>query len=150
MWRHPGKAYCDEEAFEDWDERCHGRMDTKANRREYPECFLWSCCGGTLTSRGCVARVPGAPRVPGDTGSVSPDTDSDCDRAGHPGELQVDWNEWPDHDEDVHGDIDTAANRRDHPDGFKWTCCGAQADAPGCQADDDEEEGEEEEEEEED
>jgi hypothetical protein len=37
-----------------------------------------------------------------------------------------------------------------NPDGFKWTCCGGQADAPGCQADDDEEEGEEEEEEEED
>jgi hypothetical protein len=60
MWHHPGKAFCDEDAFEDWDESCHGRMDTKANRREYPECFLWNCCGCTLTSRGCVARVPGA------------------------------------------------------------------------------------------
>ena len=92
-----------------------------------------------------MARVPGASGVPGDNGSVSSDTESDCDRADHPGELKVDSNEWDNHDEDVHGDIDTAANRRDYPDGFKWTCCGGQADAPGCQADDNEDEGEEEE-----
>lgn len=129
---HPGEAECDFDSFEDWDERCHGPMDSKVNRRQFPESFLWSCCGGALNSRGCEARKPGEPRVPGDTGSVSSDTKSGLQREGHPGELEVVWDEWPDHDERVHGEIDTAANRRDFPDGFRWDCCGGRANAPGC------------------
>ena len=28
----------------DHDENCHGTIDTEANREEYPEGFVWSCC----------------------------------------------------------------------------------------------------------
>ena len=148
---HPGKSEVDEASFEDWDERCHGPMDSKTNRRQFPECFIWSCCGGTLESRGCTRREAGVPRVPGDNGSISSDTSSGVDRAGHDGELEVVWESWPDHDEYIHGAIDTAENRRDYPDGFRWTCCGKQADgSPCCIASDDDEEEEDEEDDEED
>ena len=45
-----------EEAFVDWDEDCHGPMDSNRNRRDYPENFLWSCCEKDGTSDGCVQR----------------------------------------------------------------------------------------------
>lgn len=41
------------EMWEDWDEDCHGPMDTKSNRREYPENFKWSCCKENGNSGGC-------------------------------------------------------------------------------------------------
>ena len=92
----------DTDAFVDWDERCHGPMDTKANRRQFPENFVWSCCDGTLGDLyGCMRRAPGEAREPGDNGYVSSDTASGVDRAGHDGELEVDWDGWPDHDEDA-------------------------------------------------
>ena len=45
-----------EESFEDWDEDCHGPMDTQANRRSYPENFKWTCCDKIALSSGCVRR----------------------------------------------------------------------------------------------
>ncbi|KAJ8468532.1 hypothetical protein ONZ45_g17208 [Pleurotus djamor] len=51
---HPGELECNYEAFEDWDEDCHGPMDTKSNRREFPENFNWSCCDNDGTEPGCV------------------------------------------------------------------------------------------------
>lgn len=145
---HPGEVEEDEESWPDHDERVHGRIDTKQNRRDYPEGFVWTCCGGGLTSPGCKLRGPTDVKQRGDTGSVSSDTASGVERDGHPGELEVNWEAWPDHDEDVHGEIDTAANRRDHPDGFVWSCCGKDADGSACddggeEEEDDEEEGEE-------
>ncbi|EPT01333.1 hypothetical protein FOMPIDRAFT_1015870 [Fomitopsis schrenkii] len=50
----------------------------------------------------------------------------------HPGSLQVDYSEWPDHDEDVHGPMDTPSNRRAHPQGFRWTCCTKDGSSTGC------------------
>jgi hypothetical protein len=41
------------EAFEDWDEDCHGPMDSKANRRDYPENFIWNCCDKDGLAEGC-------------------------------------------------------------------------------------------------
>lgn len=38
----------------------------------------------------------------------------------HDGEIGVDEDEWPDHDERCHGPIDTKYNRRNFPEGFKW------------------------------
>ena len=43
-----------EENFVDWDEACHGPMDTPANRRTYPENFQWTCCDKNGLSSGCV------------------------------------------------------------------------------------------------
>lgn len=43
-----------EENFADWDEACHGPMDTPANRRSYPENFQWTCCDNVGLSSGCV------------------------------------------------------------------------------------------------
>ena len=54
---HPGSLEVIDEEWPDHDERCHGRIDTKTNRTEYPEGFGWSCCGqqGTF-SEGCTKR----------------------------------------------------------------------------------------------
>jgi hypothetical protein len=49
-----GELELDEESFADWDEDCHGPMDTKENRTQYPENFVWSCCGEDGRSTGCV------------------------------------------------------------------------------------------------
>jgi hypothetical protein len=41
------------DSWADWDEDCHGPMDTPSNRREYPEGFSWSCCKEAGDSVGC-------------------------------------------------------------------------------------------------
>ncbi|KAI0602638.1 hypothetical protein F4775DRAFT_534852, partial [Biscogniauxia sp. FL1348] len=43
----------DHDTWADWDEPCHGLMDTQENREEYPEGFVWDCCEKRGTSRGC-------------------------------------------------------------------------------------------------
>eukprot|EP01084_Bolivina_argentea_P023850 44544_1 len=52
----------------------------------------------------------------------------------HPGDLEVDWYAWPDHDEECHGRIDTNANRREYPENFKWNCCDEQGNESGCES----------------
>jgi hypothetical protein len=49
---HPGKLEVDLESstWDDWD---HGKMDSDANRREYPEGFVWDCCDQTGDADGC-------------------------------------------------------------------------------------------------
>lgn len=32
------------DTWDDWDEPCHGIMNTDENREGYPEGFIWSCC----------------------------------------------------------------------------------------------------------
>lgn len=52
-----GELEVNEEEFADWDERCHGPMDTEENQLEYPENFTWTCCEGIGGSEGCeIAR----------------------------------------------------------------------------------------------
>uniref|UniRef100_A0A0W0F7W9 Uncharacterized protein n=1 Tax=Moniliophthora roreri TaxID=221103 RepID=A0A0W0F7W9_MONRR len=55
---------CDYDNFVDWDEDCHGPMDTEENRKEFPENFKWSCCNEDGVSQGCVqtAHEPIVPR----------------------------------------------------------------------------------------
>ena len=48
--KHTGKLEIDEQMFEDWDEEVHGPMMTFENIDEYPENFMWSCCGKHLDS----------------------------------------------------------------------------------------------------
>ena len=51
----------------------------------------------------------------------------------HDGELEVDWDAWPDRDEQCHGPIDTKTHRREIPEGFTWSCCGKNGTfAEGC------------------
>jgi hypothetical protein len=54
--RHPGDLEVNYESgtWDDWDENCHGKIDTKSNKSEYPDGFTWTCCGkeGTYAS-GC-------------------------------------------------------------------------------------------------
>ena len=52
----PGVLNVDYGMFVDWDEDCHGPMDTRSNRREYPENFKWSCCSEDGTTDGCLQR----------------------------------------------------------------------------------------------
>ncbi|KAJ7183250.1 hypothetical protein C8R46DRAFT_885022 [Mycena filopes] len=51
---HPGKLQVNEAKFLDWDEHCHGPMDSAHSREEYPENFSWTCCNGDGTAEGCV------------------------------------------------------------------------------------------------
>ncbi|KAI1080184.1 hypothetical protein F5B20DRAFT_580579 [Whalleya microplaca] len=39
--------------WDDWDEICHGTIDSEKNRRESPEGFIWTCCGKIGTHEGC-------------------------------------------------------------------------------------------------
>lgn len=48
------------------------------------------------------------------------------------GRLEVNYNAWPDWDEDVHGEMDTAENRRLYPENFTWSCCGCDGTEQGC------------------
>ncbi|KAG6877439.1 hypothetical protein C0993_007247 [Termitomyces sp. T159_Od127] len=50
----------------------------------------------------------------------------------HPGELEVDEDEFADWDEFCHGPKDSAHNRGEYPENFKWTCCGGNGKAEGC------------------
>lgn len=38
---HPGEIEVIDDEWPDHDERCHGPIDTKANRRDYPHGFEW-------------------------------------------------------------------------------------------------------------
>ncbi|KAK0637442.1 hypothetical protein B0T17DRAFT_464177, partial [Bombardia bombarda] len=40
-------------AWNDWDERCFGRVDTEENRKSYPKGFLYDCYNGDGDSEGC-------------------------------------------------------------------------------------------------
>ncbi|KAJ6553624.1 hypothetical protein DFH09DRAFT_1153913 [Mycena vulgaris] len=51
---HPGDLEVDEAKFLDWDEDCHGPMDSQHNRDEFPQNFSWSCCSGDGLSEGCI------------------------------------------------------------------------------------------------
>ncbi|KAF8813394.1 hypothetical protein BYT27DRAFT_7206780 [Phlegmacium glaucopus] len=51
---HPGELKRSEDSFSDWDENSQGPMNTESNRRNYPECFQWTCCGEMELSSGCV------------------------------------------------------------------------------------------------
>ncbi|KAJ7220197.1 hypothetical protein GGX14DRAFT_493576 [Mycena pura] len=62
---HPGELKADETKFVDWDEDCHGPVDTPENRDEYPDNFSWTCCNGDATAPGCVTgrHRPAAPQT---------------------------------------------------------------------------------------
>ncbi|KAJ7895067.1 hypothetical protein B0H13DRAFT_828179 [Mycena leptocephala] len=50
---HPGDLEVNEAKFLDWDEDCHGPMDSEHNREEFPENFSWTCCNGDGMTEGC-------------------------------------------------------------------------------------------------
>lgn len=55
----------------------------------------------------------------------------------HEGETEPDFDGdfWTDHDEDIHGIIDSDFCRKEYPEGFMWNCCGKPGDAKGCMVD---------------
>jgi hypothetical protein len=52
---HPGKLDEEvEDAWDDWDPDIHGPpIGTRESKKEYPECYLFSCCKQTGDSEGC-------------------------------------------------------------------------------------------------
>jgi len=44
----------------------------------------------------------------------------------HEGKLEPDYESeiWADHDESIHGPVDSDASRKAYPEGFFWNCCG--------------------------
>jgi len=144
---HPGELDVDFESdvWADWDEALHGPIDTNFHRRMYPAGFRWTCCTepGNV-SKGCVSGS--GPRIhemyPPDSDDDDDEQDDDEDEAEeegfHAGELEVDLESdvWADWDEALHGPLDTPTNREQSPEGFVWSCCGAQGTyAPGCVSD---------------
>ena len=135
-WHHPGSLEVDLDRYDwpDHDEDCHGVIDSNALRREYPEHYTWGCCGKAGHKRGCT-RGRGPSLEEKYATSEGPSSDEDVEMH-HPGQLEVDWDGdyWADHDEDCHGrSIDTKSNRREHPEGFVWSCCGEVGNADGCE-----------------
>ncbi len=49
------------------------------------------------------------------------------------GDLEVDEEGFPDHDEDCHGPMDTDENRREFPESFIWNCCEMDGTSEGCE-----------------
>ncbi|KAI0181839.1 hypothetical protein GGR52DRAFT_526508 [Hypoxylon sp. FL1284] len=52
---HDGNLEVDDEGdfWADHDENCHGVIDTEGMREDYPEGFIWDCCGEDGTTDGC-------------------------------------------------------------------------------------------------
>lgn len=50
------------------------------------------------------------------------------------GDLETDEHFFGDHDERIHGPMDTEENRASFPEGFTWSCCEEHANAEGCVA----------------
>jgi len=132
---HDGELEVDYNAdtWADWDERCHGDIDTNSMRREYPEGFIWSCCEKRGDERGCKSGTGPSIEEMYAT-SEGPSSDEDNDRP-HEGELELTDNEtWDDWDERCHGRRDTKTHRREYPGGFRWSCCGQLGDEEFCDA----------------
>ena len=141
-YHHPGDLEIDYDSgvWDDWDERCHGPIDSQSNRREYPDGFVWSCCDKQGDEGGCIRGVGTTieERYPD---SSEPDLDET--EAHHPGELEVDYDSgvWDDWDERCHGPIDSRSNQKKYSDGFVWSCCERVGTyAEGCEGGDDNEE----------
>ncbi|TQV90184.1 hypothetical protein IF1G_11135 [Cordyceps javanica] len=43
----------DSDFWADYDEKVCGDVDTKSNRKDYPDGFYWSCCGELGSEDGC-------------------------------------------------------------------------------------------------
>ena len=134
---HPGELEIDDGHYDwpDHDEDCHGRIDSNALRREYPENYTWSCCGKPGDDRGCKRGEGPSIDEKNATSEEEDPSDEEEGEMHHPGELEVDWESdvWADHDEDCHGEIDTETNQRDVPEGSVWSCCGEAGNAEGCE-----------------
>lgn len=122
---HPGDLEVDEDGdyWADWDTRCHGDYRIyNSFKRDHPEGYKWDCCGRGGDEPGCT-KGPGE-----DIDDKYPDSSEaeleDGERH-HTGELEPDFegDAWADWDEDCHGPIDSNTNRKEYPDGFKWSCC---------------------------
>ncbi|RSL62588.1 hypothetical protein CEP51_013443 [Fusarium floridanum] len=55
-WYHWGELEVDRDSptWDDWDERCHGTIDTETMREEHPDGFTWNCCDNAGSETGCV------------------------------------------------------------------------------------------------
>ncbi|KAF7128526.1 hypothetical protein CNMCM5793_003314 [Aspergillus hiratsukae] len=53
----------------------------------------------------------------------------------HPELPEPDEDAWADHDEYVHGDINTKEMREEYPDGFYYPCCDREYGEEGCEVD---------------
>jgi len=132
---HPGELEVDEDgdAWADHDERCHGEIDSNACRRDCPEGFRWSCCEKLGNEVGCTDGEGESIDQMYATSEGPSDVELESGEEEHDGELEADEDAWPDHDERCHGPVDTKTNRRNHPEGFLWSCCGKSgAEGGGC------------------
>ncbi|KAF2873490.1 hypothetical protein BDV95DRAFT_345113 [Massariosphaeria phaeospora] len=56
---HEGEVELDHESSEwyDWDEGAHGECDTAETREQFPDGFVWTCCGRKSAQEGCRKSV---------------------------------------------------------------------------------------------
>lgn len=68
--------------------------------------------------------------------SDSEDEEDGHDCYYHSGYLEVNYEDecWDDHDENIHGRIDSDELRREHPYNYIWDCCNQKGDAEGCKS----------------
>ena len=49
-------------------------------------------------------------------------------------EMEVEDDMWEDHDEDIHGIIDSEELRKEYPENYTWSCCEKDGTNPGCRS----------------
>ena len=69
-----------------------------------------------------------------------PPSSDDEEGRHHPGDLEINMDEWFDYH--PWEKLDTNTNRRLHPEGFTWSCCGRPGGSPGCETEDEDDEDE--------
>ena len=104
---HDGELEVDDDEYDsywaDWDIDCHGNYYTEnCFRREHPNGYRWSCCGALGSADGC-KKVSG--EGIDELYATSPELELDEEDRHHPGELEVDYDGWPDHDTGLYGRV---------------------------------------------
>jgi hypothetical protein len=143
-YHHPGDLEPSDDGFVDWDDDCHGDRYSNSIRREYPDEYVWDCCGASGTSKGCTKGE--GPDID-EKYATSPEPELDEIENHHSGELEInsESHTWDDWDEGCHGPMDSKTNRSEYPDGFVWNCCEKEGTyASGCEGEDGEEESDDE------
>eukprot|EP01084_Bolivina_argentea_P166704 289383_1 len=123
---HPGELEVDYDGgfWDDHDEPGHGIIDSNWSRRTYPEGFIWSCCNKHGDKPGCQSCTE-SPMSVSEQYPTSSEPSLDETEMYHCGVLEVDYDDgfWDDSNEPYHETIDTKTNRKEYPEGFKWSCC---------------------------
>jgi hypothetical protein len=141
QYHHPGELEPGNDKFADWDDDCHGNRYSNSIKRDYPDEYVWDCCGARGTSRGCT-EGEGEGETIEEKYATSPEPElEEC--VIHSGELEVNLGSrtWDDYDEVCQGPMDSKTNQCEYPEGFIRNCCDKEGTyASGCEGEEREDE----------